>query len=130
MDRWIRPEIVRYCRARLGGTAQSFAAADGVAKDVCHEVLASSAQRRHRSWLAFVYDIAARQVERNAGAMGPETDADPVRKLPDRQREILILRVVVGLSAEQTAEALGLTPSEVRYAQHRALSSLRTALTG
>ena len=48
--------------------------------------------------------------------------------LPDKQREILILRVVVGLSAEETAEAVGSTPGAVRVAQHRALGRLRKVL--
>jgi RNA polymerase sigma-70 factor (ECF subfamily) len=49
--------------------------------------------------------------------------------LPDKQREILVLRVVVGLSAEETAEAVGSTPGAVRVAQHRALGRLRNVLT-
>lgn len=48
--------------------------------------------------------------------------------LPDKQREILVLRVVVGLSAEETAEAVGSTPGAVRVAQHRALNRLRSML--
>jgi RNA polymerase sigma-70 factor (ECF subfamily) len=48
--------------------------------------------------------------------------------LPDKQREILILRVVNGLSAEETAEAVGSTPGAVRVAQHRALARLRKAI--
>jgi RNA polymerase sigma-70 factor (ECF subfamily) len=42
-----------------------------------------------------------------------------------RQREILVLRVVLGLSAEQTATLVGSTPTAVRAAQHRALRRLR-----
>ncbi|HEY0808031.1 MAG TPA: sigma-70 family RNA polymerase sigma factor, partial [Pseudonocardiaceae bacterium] len=45
--------------------------------------------------------------------------------LPAKQREILVLRVVVGLSAEETADAVGSTPGAVRVAQHRALARLR-----
>ncbi|HEY6422719.1 MAG TPA: sigma-70 family RNA polymerase sigma factor [Pseudonocardiaceae bacterium] len=48
--------------------------------------------------------------------------------LPDKQREILVLRVVVGLSAEETAEAVGSGPGAVRLAQHRALQRLRRVL--
>jgi RNA polymerase sigma-70 factor (ECF subfamily) len=48
--------------------------------------------------------------------------------LPDQQREILVLRVVVGLSVEETAEAVGSTPDAVRVAQHRALDRVRNAL--
>ena len=48
--------------------------------------------------------------------------------VPARQREILLLRVVVGLTAEETAEAVGSTPGAVRVAQHRALSRMRVRL--
>lgn len=49
--------------------------------------------------------------------------------LPDKQRDIVLLRVVVGLSAEETAEAVGSTPGAVRVAQHRALARLRKTLS-
>ena len=52
-----------------------------------------------------------------------------LRLLPEKQREILVLRVVVGLSAEETAEAVGSTPGAVRVAQHRALGRLRKEIT-
>jgi RNA polymerase sigma-70 factor, ECF subfamily len=51
-----------------------------------------------------------------------------LEQLPDKQREILVLRVVVGLSAEETAEAVGSTPGAVRVAQHRALARLRKSM--
>ncbi|MCP2092162.1 Sigma-70, region 4 [Actinosynnema pretiosum] len=50
--------------------------------------------------------------------------------LPEKQREILLLRVVVGLSAEEVAVAVGSTPGAIRVAQHRALVRLRKALQG
>jgi RNA polymerase sigma-70 factor (ECF subfamily) len=49
--------------------------------------------------------------------------------LPPRQREILVLRLIIGLSAQETATAVGLTPTAVRVTQHRALAKLRNALT-
>jgi RNA polymerase sigma-70 factor, ECF subfamily len=107
-----------------------------------------------RPFLAFVYGIAAHKVadahraqsryraepidelpERATFEAGPEQlalEADLsarmnalLQVLPDKQREILILRVVVGLSAEETAEAVRSSPGAVRVAQHRALSRLR-----
>jgi RNA polymerase sigma-70 factor (ECF subfamily) len=112
---------------------------------------------RGRPFLAFVYGIAAHKVadayrafgrdlscatdivpERWSAEQGPEQaaiDADSTTRmselleiLPDRQREILILRVVVGLSAEETAEAVGSTAGAVRVAQHRALARLKSAI--
>jgi len=110
-----------------------------------------------RPFLAFVYGIAAHKVadaHRSAGRNRADPVADipdePVQDdgpehralqaelagrmgrllatLPDKQREILVLRVVVGLSAEETAEAVGSTPGAVRVAQHRALNRLRKVL--
>ncbi len=107
-----------------------------------------------RPFLAFVYGIASHKVidahraaTRNRSepvadvpdsmevADGPEQRALRVElsvemarlleQLPEKQREILVLRVVVGLSAEETAEAVGSTPGAVRVAQHRALARLR-----
>ena len=45
--------------------------------------------------------------------------------LSDQQSEIIVLRVAVGLTSEETAAALGMTPGAVRVAQHRALATLR-----
>ncbi|WP_328618682.1 RNA polymerase sigma factor ShbA [Amycolatopsis sp. NBC_00355] len=45
--------------------------------------------------------------------------------LPRVQQEILTLRIAVGLSATETAEALGISPGAVRVTQHRALTRLR-----
>lgn len=110
-----------------------------------------------RPFLAFVYGIAAHKVidahragTRNRSepvadvpdsvevADGPEQRALRVElsaevgrlldTLPEKQREILVLRVVVGLSAEETAAAVGSTPGAVRVAQHRALSRLRKSM--
>jgi len=110
-----------------------------------------------RPFLAFVYGIASHKVidahraatrnrsepvsdvpDRVESGDGPEQHTLRVElseemgrlleKLPEKQREILVLRVVVGLSAEETAEAVGSTPGAVRVAQHRALARLRKSM--
>ncbi|SER72898.1 Sigma-70, region 4 [Lentzea xinjiangensis] len=48
--------------------------------------------------------------------------------LTEEQRAVLELRVVRGLSAEQVAQALDLTPAAVRLVQHQALEALRAVL--
>ncbi|RSM37968.1 RNA polymerase sigma factor ShbA [Amycolatopsis balhimycina DSM 5908] len=45
--------------------------------------------------------------------------------LPRVQQEILTLRIAVGFSATETAEALGISAGNVRVTQHRALTRLR-----
>jgi RNA polymerase sigma-70 factor (ECF subfamily) len=111
-------------------------------------------QYESSSFLAFVYGIAAHKVAdarrhavRNKSDVVPELPDRPalddgpeqravngemiqhitqlLRLLPDRQREILVLRVAVGMSAEETAAAVGSTPGAVRVAQHRALARMR-----
>jgi RNA polymerase sigma-70 factor (ECF subfamily) len=155
---YIRPLIVRYCRARVGRQERSFASADDVAQEVCLSVLTalSSYRDQGRPFLAFVYGIAAHKVAEAHRAAArnraepvaevpdkPELGGSPQQRamraemtarmaellqvLPEKQREILVLRVVVGLSAEETADAVGSTPGAVRVAQHRALARLRTA---
>ena len=116
-------------------------------------------QDQGRPFLAFVYGIASHKVadahraaarnkseptdvvpERFSLDAGPEQmamqsdSATRMKKLlailPDKQREILTLRIVVGLSAEETAQAVGSTPGAVRVAQHRALARLKSEIAG
>src|SRR5215470_5297094 len=47
-----------------------------------------------------------------------------LRRLPARQREALVLRYYLDLSPEEIATVMGIGPSSVRSATHRALSSL------
>jgi RNA polymerase sigma-70 factor (ECF subfamily) len=47
--------------------------------------------------------------------------------LPERMREVLVLRVGLGLSVREAAALLGLTEQTVRVTQHRALRRLRAA---
>jgi RNA polymerase sigma-70 factor (ECF subfamily) len=109
---------------------------------------------RGLSFRAFVYGIAAHKVTDAFRAIG-RNRAEPMADLPDtplvhdgpeqrlligemterlgelllrltpRQREVLVLRIAVGLSAEETAGVVGSTPGAVRDTQHRALNRLR-----
>ena len=51
-----------------------------------------------------------------------------MEQLPDRDREILLLKYSEGLSYEQIAERLGLSPSAVQSRLHRARGRLRQQL--
>jgi RNA polymerase sigma-70 factor (sigma-E family) len=53
-----------------------------------------------------------------------------VRGLPDRQREVLVLRFYLDLSDDQIAAAMNIRQSTVRSAAHRGLATLRRALRG
>jgi RNA polymerase sigma-70 factor, ECF subfamily len=110
-----------------------------------------------RPFLAFVYGICGHKVA-DAHRMAsrsrslpvaevpdaPSTDRGPeqfavagavsfsmnelLAQLPDTQQEILRLRVGAGFSADETAQALGMTAGAVRVAQHRGLAKLRHLL--
>ncbi len=127
---------------------------DDVAQEVCLALLSALPSYRDmgRPFGAFVFAIAAHKVADAArGAaraplpvpvlpdlpdrcLGPEetvlksVDARLARALlahlPAAQR-LLLLRVVGGLSAEDTGYVLDMSPGAVRVAQHRALVRLR-----
>jgi RNA polymerase sigma-70 factor (ECF subfamily) len=107
-----------------------------------------------RPFLSFVYGIAAHKIADVHRAAARDrsqptsetpdimlTEEDPeqitlrrelveqtgslLRTLTPRQRDILIMRIVLGLSAQETATMVGTTPDAVRVAQHRALNRLR-----
>jgi len=155
----VRVMVHRYCRARLGRLPGSEHAADDVAQEVCLAMLRALPRYRDegRPFEAFVFGIAAHKIadaQRSAvraavptdllpdepdSSPGPEDEAvrsseaalvrSLLDRLPSAQRELLVLRVAVGLSAEETGNVLGMSSGAVRVAQHRALSRLR-ALAG
>lgn len=109
------------------------------------------------SFRAFVYGIAAHKVTDAFRAIG-RNRSEPVPDVPDtavdldgpehqalavelserlgdllhiltpRQREVIVLRVAVGLSAQEAARTVRSTPGAVRVTQHRALTRLRQHL--
>lgn len=110
-----------------------------------------------KSFLAFVYGIASNKVsdafrrsqqhptypmadlpDAPCTAAGPEEWAlasergaatrELMKILAPAHREVLVMRIVLGWSAAQTAEAIGTSPGVVRVMQHRALNKLRAEL--
>lgn len=53
-----------------------------------------------------------------------------IQALPRRQRAVIVLRYYEGLSIAETADALGCAEGTVRSQASRALSALRTGLSG
>lgn len=111
-------------------------------------------QDRGRPFVSLVYGIAAHKVAdtlRGAGRVetvpadsvperadddpGPEETAvrvveaqrarDLLDELPDQQRKLLFMRVIAGLTADETGHVLGMSAGAVRVAQHRAIARLR-----
>lgn len=57
-----------------------------------------------------------------------EAVRDALRRLPEAQRALLVLRFMEGFSHRETAEILGKSEAAVRVAQFRALSKLKALL--
>lgn len=151
--RAVRPHVFRYVLARLIDRASAEDVTQEVAMTVVSAL--PRYQDMGRPVLAWVFGIAMRKVSEAHRALGrrPErpTDALPdaathsahgpestavqletarrmaelLATLPKPQGEILRLRIAAGLSADETAAALGMTAGAVRVAQHRALAKLR-----
>lgn len=145
----------RYCRARLFSYPGGQHLADDVAQDICIAVLGALPRYRDRGrpFEAFVHGVAARKVAdaQRAFSRHPqpidelpdEVDSSPTPEdhavalsevesasrllnlLPRQLREVMLLRVASGFSAEETGAALGMTAGAVRVAQHRALTKMR-----
>jgi RNA polymerase sigma-70 factor (ECF subfamily) len=153
----VRDMALKYSRVRLGRFGAEDTAQD-VAQEVCMAVMTAlpTYQERGLPFEAFVYTITSRKLAdaQRAAMRGPAPVADVpdgpdegpspetlavmrdqaavamnlMHQLPGQQREILTLRVAVGLSTDETAAALGMSPGAIRVAQHRALTKLRAML--
>jgi RNA polymerase sigma-70 factor (ECF subfamily) len=151
----VRPMVIRYCRARLGRVSGQYHIADDVAQEVCIAVLSALPRYRDmgRPFASFVFGIASHKIvdyQRSAvrtaiptedlpdgpdDGPGPEETVvryyeaararDLLARLPGNLRELVIMRMVTGLSAEETGHLLGMTAGAVRVAQHRAIARLR-----
>jgi RNA polymerase sigma-70 factor (ECF subfamily) len=71
------------------------------------------------------HDTPAELVERDESAAGV---SDLLNSLPPTQRDVLMLRIIAGLSCAETAEALGLAAGSVRVIQYRGMTALRKRL--
>ncbi|WP_245573979.1 RNA polymerase subunit sigma-70 [Amycolatopsis nigrescens] len=140
----IRPLVLRYCRARIGRREHTFERADQVAGESLRAVLDElpAYWRRGRPFLAFVYGITRYRVscavprQNYLEPAGSDDDPELNRRmtrllgmLDADEREIVVLRAVVGLTAEETAAAVERSADFVRITQYEALSRLGQAVT-
>lgn len=82
-------------------------------------------RRRRKETALAGHDIAA------AGSQGTGLDTavlTALRRLPARQREVIVLRVFLDLDIDSTARQLGIAPGTVRAHLSRAMTALRNEL--
>jgi RNA polymerase sigma-70 factor (ECF subfamily) len=150
----LRPLVLRYCRGRLGSSFGAEDCAQETLVAVL--LALPHYRYETDSFLSFVFGIAAHKVAdiyRRRSRDLSEPVADPgdthtgsalaapdeyartdvrlqigelLSHLPPLHRDLLTLRVILGFTAEETAEALNLPSAvAVRVAQHRSLAKLR-----
>ena len=145
----VAPFIDYYCRIHLGTTQTAQQVAQGISEKIL-KTLPSYLRSRAPFWV-YVYGVTARAVVDAQRCTSPE-HSDPVHlhggpprqqlvdpgfarlvaqllaTLPSEQREVLVLRVPLRLTVEDTAKIVGTSPATVRLIQHRALNRLRQEL--
>jgi RNA polymerase sigma-70 factor, ECF subfamily len=152
----LQPRVLRYLRARVGAEAEDVASETWL--DVARSIRSFSGDEDDfRGWLFTVAHHRAVDHHRRGsrrptaatddseltsvpgsddtetaamdhGALGDEAARRLVASLPAEQAEIVLLRVVAGLSVEEVAAIVGRRPGTVRVLQHRALRRLRKDL--
>jgi RNA polymerase sigma-70 factor (ECF subfamily) len=143
------PFVNYYCRIHLGTTETAQQVAQGISRTILKTL--PSYLRSHAPFWGYVYGVTARAVADAEQYTSPEhSDPDhlhegPPRQqlvdpgrvrlvaqllatLPSEQREVLVLRVPLRLTVEDTAKIIGTSPATVRLIQHRALNRLRQEL--
>jgi RNA polymerase sigma-70 factor (sigma-E family) len=90
----------------------------------CRGALRQRIRRERR--LSVVADVATAESAESAALLGEEHREvlAAVRRLPDRQREALVLRFYLGVSEEETARAMGISRGTVKSSTSRALAAL------
>jgi len=128
------PVVKHYCRVHLGTTEAAEQVAQGISRTII-KTLPSYLRSRAPFW-GYVYGVTARAVADAQRYTTPEDSypgsarllAQLLATLPTEQREVLILRVPLRLSVDDTAKIVGTSPATVRLIQHRALNRLRQEL--
>lgn len=130
-DRWLAEELAQEAIIRAGarwGRVSQLEAPVGWAFRVGCNLGVSHLRRRA---------VERRAIERRPSDEQVHVDIDPwenddvraiLQYLTDRQRQAIIARYYLGLSAEEAAQALGTTAGAVRVQTHRALQRMRTCL--
>jgi RNA polymerase sigma-70 factor (sigma-E family) len=109
---------------RLSDPDNALAYARASVLNGCRAALRQRIRRERR--LSAVADAATAESAESVVLLGEEHREvlAAVRRLPDRQREALVLRFYLGVSEEETARAMGISRGTVKSSTSRALAAL------
>lgn len=127
-DRGLAEDVLQVALER---TARHWDRLRGSAEAYARRAVINSARDGHRRRLA-------RPVEASLAQAGEPVEADPtvtvdlrdslvaaLRRLPERQRSVVVCRYVLDLDERETAEALGVGIGTVKASGNRGLAALR-----
>lgn len=137
----LHPLVVRYCRGRLGAGPAADEAAEEIGERVAALLSGAVRPADGAAMLVAVYRAAREVTDQmedtlagGACAMRPRrlrvvsgisAAGSALARLPADLRDVLVLRVAVGLGAAEVAALVGASVETVRVRQHRALARLR-----
>ncbi len=117
-----RPMVVLRCRAELDQ-----AVSDSAADAACVAVLTAvcDGSETYQPFLRVLYASTSIAIARAASDGFSGGSLPPPTTLPVVERDVLVLRLIVGLDTKATATSLARTTDEVSLDLHRALQRLR-----
>lgn len=152
---WYMPRVYRYAVARLGNIAEAEDLTEEVFLKMLGAI--GNFRWKSAPFSSWIFRIAHNQVVthfRRSAQRAPATSDIPedmvdgrhdlasaveermtleevrraTEELPEAQREVIALRFVVGLSIQETAEALGKREGNIKALQHKAVARLQRLL--
>lgn len=81
--------------------------------------------RRHKPWLSL--ELVTAWIRPPPSSEAREA-LDAIRALPEAYSELLMMRLVEGLTGPEIADRLGRSPESVRVSLHRGMAKLRASL--
>ena len=120
---------------RLGTVTGGAAGLRTLVFSVAHARLVDELRRRSRREPAVEFDahrhdsVAPSSEDEALASIATDEVRALLARLPDDQRNVLLLRVVADLSLEQVAQAIGRTPGAVKQLQRRGLLTLRLQIS-
>ncbi len=126
-ETWVRAYAKR---ATYAGTGTLLGWLYAVCRNVCRAAVSSGSQRQRLATEAGGWEVTELQGPDRAAERGCLRDSihQALAELPERERDIVILRLLEGRSTRETAEVLGCAEGTVKAALHHAIKKLERSM--